>query len=191
LSVFDEESRQRGDSYSSSFDTPQNELEHMQSEQQQQQQIEIADDSDDGFNEDEMVVLVQHRGSDDELVIDIDAGSTHSNSDVNVDFNDGDGEDDGDLLDIPFARNGSITTIGAVSEGNMAFNSVTMDPSVSSLVSSSIGEEEEETHRLKPVSRRRKSSLFLSSFFYCIRNHNFQNLAFNYPLGYETLFSQP
>ena len=92
-------------------------------------------DPNDFFN-DQLVVLVQHRGSDDELVIGLDDGLDVTNSDVITN-----GEDE-DLLDIPFARNGSITTVGVVSEGNMAFNSVSaMDPSVSSLVSSSLGDD--------------------------------------------------
>ena len=87
------------------------------------------------FN-DQLVVLVQHRGSDDELVIGLDDGCDITNSDLT------NGDEVEDLLDIPFARNGSITTVGVVSEGNMAFNSVSvMDPSVSSLVSSTLGDD--------------------------------------------------
>lgn len=97
-----------------------------------------SDDESDPNNifNDQLVVLVQHRGSDDELVIGLDDGCDVTNSDVITN-----GEDE-DLLDIPFARNGSITTVGVVSEGNMAFNSVSaMDANVSSLVSSSLGDD--------------------------------------------------
>lgn len=83
-------------------------------------------DKEDEFNfNDQMIVLVEHHGSDDEVVIDVDGLEEDSS------------EKDEDLLDLPpFARNGSITTVGVVSEGSMAFNSVSVNPSVSSLVSS-------------------------------------------------------
>lgn len=48
-----------------------------------------------------------------------------------------DDDDDHDLLDAPpFARDGSITTVGVVSDGSLAFNSVSVNPSVSSLTNS-------------------------------------------------------
>ena len=55
---------------------------------------------------------------------------------INVTHSDDD-YDDHDLLDAPpFARDGSITTVGVVSDGSLAFNSVSVNPSVSSLTNS-------------------------------------------------------
>lgn len=157
----DDSQRQRGESFSSSFDTPQGDFGQQHQQQQQQQRQESSENRqlNDNINlssppesssepnifgenddDNQLVVLVQHRGSDDELVIGLDGEITNSEgTSTNTNNDDDDGYEE-DLLDIPFARNGSITTVGVVSEGNMAFNSasVAMDPSVSSLVSSSL-----------------------------------------------------
>lgn len=100
-------------------------------------------DKEDEFNfNDQMIVLVEHHGSDDEVVIDVDGLEEDSS------------EKDEDLLDLPpFARNGSITTVGVVSEGSMAFNSVSVNPSVSSLVSS----EDSDDDRGKAKNMRNRS----------------------------------
>ena len=101
-----------------------------------------SEDDDDDFNfNNELIVLVQHQGSDDEVVIGVnDSKSDDDNSeksDININ------DEDEDLIDeTPFARNGSITTVGVVSEGSMAFNSVSANQSVSSLLSSDDNDEE-------------------------------------------------
>lgn len=152
----------RRDSDVSEFDTPQDESHGMDyrkpTEQRQklsvskntdidnQKDVKDADDDDDDYNfNDQLIVLVEHQGSDDELVIDVDKGDDSDGDDeseVNID------EQDQDLLDVTtFARNGSITTAGVVSEGTMAFNSVSVNPSVSSLLSSDESGEEKDTNK--------------------------------------------
>ena len=129
----------------SQFDTPQDNVDDgghivLGSDERVNINKDIHDYDDDEIN-DQLLVLVEHHGSDDELVIDIDSGAKHDNSDnVFSEKHEIDVEEDQDLLDAPtFARNGSITTIDIVSEGSLAFNSVSVHPSVSSLGSS--GEE--------------------------------------------------
>lgn len=121
---------------------------------------DVSDDSDENYNfNDQLIVLVEHQGSDDELVIDVNSGMNdrendqdngdginHLNFDSSGEVN-VDGQDQ-DLLDVTtFARNGSITTVGVVSEGNMAYNSVSMNQSVSSLLSSDDSGEEKQANR--------------------------------------------
>ena len=108
---------------------------------------DISEDNEIDINlNDQLIVLVEHHGSEDEVVINMNDGELNDQSDDVFTDNDVHVDDDGedqDLMDArPFARNGSITTVGVVSEGNMAFNSVTANPSISSLLSS--GDESEE-----------------------------------------------
>lgn len=141
----DDEERRRCDSDTSVFDVLQQETQstRITSDQPQNKnflktnqsiQNDVTNDGDVGsdgpddeenynFN-DQLIVLVDD--IENELVIDVDS----KNNDGNF--------DDEDLLDgtTSFARNGSITTVDVVSEGNVALHSASVvNPSVSSLVS--------------------------------------------------------
>lgn len=124
---------------------------------------DIDDDLEMNMNN-QLIVLVDHHGSDDDdLVVDVDNGNYSNRSEEfktkgidHVDHNENiDFEDDHDLLDAPpFARNGSITTVGVMSEGTFAFNSASNVHSVSSLVSSDESDEEREDDRLTKNSKQ-------------------------------------
>ena len=123
-----------------------------------------ADDFEMNMN-DQHIILLDHHDTDDETELDIaneqnnsahaiaakcsidNKGQTKINetqkeklqtaSVIAINATHSEADDDHDLLDAPpFARDGSITTVGVVSDGSLAFNSVSVNPSVSSLTNS-------------------------------------------------------